>query len=120
MYWSTKHLGVIPDRIAATLMTAYERKVTFPAIYRCLCILATISVTTCECERCIFALRQQKTYLCSTLGQDHLNGLAAMLIHCDNEIDFAEVITHFAGYASQKNDFGKYSGYGHFKMINDK
>ena len=96
MYWSTKHVGVIPARIATTLKTAYERKVTFPAIYRCLCILATIPVTTCECERCISALRRQKTYLRSTLGQDRLNGLAAMLIHRDMEIDFEKVITRFA------------------------
>ena len=95
MYWSTKHVGVIPARIATTLMIANERKVTFPAIYRCLCILATVPVTTCECERCISALRRQRTYLRSTLGQDRLNGLSVMLIR-DMEIGFEKVTTRFA------------------------
>ena len=48
----------------------------FPNIYVIHVILATLPVTSCECERTISMLKLLKTSLQSTMG---LNGLALML-----------------------------------------
>ena len=43
-------------------------------------IMATLPVTSCECEHSISLLRLVKTFLRSSMGQGRLNGLA--LLHC--------------------------------------
>jgi len=42
--------------------------------------MATLPVTSCECECSISVLRLLKTSLRSSIGQERLNGLA--LLHC--------------------------------------
>ena len=42
----------------------------FPGIYNCLKLLATVSVTSSQCERTISVLRRLKTYLRNTMCQD--------------------------------------------------
>ena len=44
-------------------------------------ILATLPVTSCECERSFYALRRLKDYARSTMVSERLNGLALMYIH---------------------------------------
>ena len=67
--------------------------------------LATLSVTSCECERSFFALRRLKKYNQSTMFGDRLNGLP--LMHIDREIvhDINEVIRKFSLMGPPKLDF---------------
>ena len=52
----------------------------FPNIHTLVFIVATLPVTSCECERSISMLKLVKTSLQSTMSQDHLNGLAIFSI----------------------------------------
>ena len=58
-------------------------------------ILATLPVTSCECERSFSALKRLKTYSWSTLVEDCLVGLALMHIHQEIEPSVDEVINKF-------------------------
>ena len=51
-----------------------------------LIIMATILITSLECERSISLLRLIKTSLRSTMGQDRLNGLAILQCHLNTEL----------------------------------
>ena len=91
MYWRKEYKGELPGSTAET----YPMRASYPNIYYDLCILATIPVTSCECERSISVLRRLKTYLRNTMEQDRLNGLT-LSIHRDIPIKFDDVITHLA------------------------
>ena len=84
----------MPTTVAATL------KVTdaalFPNITRALRILATIPVTSCECERAVSSLRRLKTYMRSTMHGNRLTGLAMMHVHYTREVDLDTIIQNFA------------------------
>lgn len=58
--------------------------------------MATIPITSCECERSISLLRLIKTSLRSTMGQDRLNGLAMLHCHHNTELTPEEVVQEFA------------------------
>ena len=62
-------------------------------------IFATITVTTATAESIVFvfsSLRLLKTYLRSTMKEDHLDGVALMAIHKDVRFKYDDVITEFA------------------------
>ena len=83
----------VPSNISTTLI---ETTPDFPLnIYSLLTTLAVLPVTSCEAERCISCLRRLKTYLRSSMRQDHLTGLALLHIH-DIPIDIDQVIEEFA------------------------
>ena len=103
--WETcwrRYVGVFPDRISSVLMLCKEMELTFPNIYCSLKILGTIPVTTCECERSISSLRRLKTYLRSTMGEERLNGLAALYVHNNIAVDLEKVIDNFARKHSRR------------------
>ena len=52
-------------------------RTTFPGIYNCLKLLATVPVTTSQCERTISVLRRFKAYLRNTMCQDRFSALAS-------------------------------------------
>ena len=52
--------------------------------------------------RSISTLRRQKTYLLSKMAQDQLNGLAAMLIDRDIDLDYKAIISDFANKHPRK------------------
>ena len=58
--------------------------------------MATIPVTTCECERVISALRRLKDYKRSTMINERLNAIALLHIHKELILDVEEVIDVFA------------------------
>ena len=92
-YWET-YQGSRHDSITATLThLAFHG---FDNIKISLCILATLPVTSCECERSLSALKRLKIYSRSTMVEDHLNGFA--LMHIDQEIEpsIDEVINKFS------------------------
>ena len=69
---------------------------TFPAIHKLLKILATIPITTCQCEKCISRLRIRKTYTRSTMTKERLSGLALLSIHRDIDLNVDDIINRFA------------------------
>ncbi|XP_046853849.1 52 kDa repressor of the inhibitor of the protein kinase-like [Xenia sp. Carnegie-2017] len=92
-FWIT-YEGSLPDSAASTLKAlGFEG---FENIKACLWLLATLPVTSCECERSISALRMVKTYNRSTMVEERLNGLALMRIHQEIEPTVDEVINKFA------------------------
>ena len=92
-FWTT-YQGSLPDSAASTLKAlGFEG---FENIKICLRILATLPLTSCECERSFSALRMLKTYNRSTMVEDRLNGLALMRIHQEIEPDVEEVINKFS------------------------
>ena len=92
-YWET-YQGSRPDSITATLkhLTFHG----FDNIKISLRILATLPVTSCECERSFSALKRLKTYSRSTMVEDRLNGLALMHIHQEIQPSIDEVINTFS------------------------
>ena len=92
-YWET-YQGPLPDNIATTL-----KAVSFDGfgnIKVILCVLATLPITCCECERTISALRTLKNYQRNTMVEERLNGLAMMQIHQEIIPDIEKVIDKFA------------------------
>ena len=69
-YWSKEFLGDLPTTIAETLKAIHPIKKSSPNIYAALRLLATIPVTSCECEHAILVLRRLKTYLRSTMSEE--------------------------------------------------
>ena len=68
----------------------------FPNIHVLLRIMATLPVTSCECERSISMLKLVKSPLRSSMGQDRLNGLALLKYHRDVELSPEEAVQEFA------------------------
>ena len=83
-----------PDSVSATLkaidFSAFEN------IKVALRTLATLPVTSCECELSFSALRRLKNYNRSTMIEERLNGLALMHVHQEIEPDVQEVLQKFS------------------------
>jgi len=58
-------------------------------------IFLTIPTNTAECERSFSCLRRLKSYLRTTMGQEHLSNLAVLQIQRSIPIDLNEVIDEF-------------------------
>ena len=70
-YWSSSRPSdKLPKKLSDTLEATVQMDTTFPAIYQLLKVLATIPITTCQCERCISRLRIIKTYMRSTMTEE--------------------------------------------------
>ena len=95
--WQFASSQQLPDSPADALVYACKQEHVYPNIDAILCLVCTIPVTSCECERSVSVLHRLKTYLRSTMGQERLSGLALMHIHYGMQIDFEEVINIFAG-----------------------
>ncbi|KYM96678.1 Zinc finger MYM-type protein 1 [Cyphomyrmex costatus] len=67
-------------------------------------IFLTISVSVATCERSFSKLKLIKTYLCSTMSQMRLNGLALLSIERDltKDMKFTDVIKEFASTKVRK------------------
>ncbi|XP_065665682.1 52 kDa repressor of the inhibitor of the protein kinase-like [Hydra vulgaris] len=84
----------LPSNITETL-----KAINFPEfknIKICIKLLATLPLTSCECEQTLFSLRRLKDYKRSTMVEDRLNDLALMNIHTELPIDVEKVINKFA------------------------
>ncbi|XP_035272635.1 52 kDa repressor of the inhibitor of the protein kinase-like [Anguilla anguilla] len=64
----------------------------YPNIRCILSIYLTLPVTTCSCERSFSALRQLKTWLRSSMGNERLSGLAMMHVHRNRALDPEKVL----------------------------
>ena len=58
--------------------------------------MATLPVTSYECEQSISMLGLVRSPLRSTLAEDQLNGLAMMQFHKDMALDVDEVVKEFS------------------------
>ena len=65
-------------------------------------ILATLPITSCECERTISALRTLKNYQRSTMVEQRLNGLALVQIHQEIIPDIEKIDKFTVGYTRLK------------------
>ena len=77
----------------------------FPGIYNCLNLLATVPVTSSQCERTISVLRRLKTYLRNTMCQDRFSALALLNIQREFIHDIENIINIFANLHPRKIDF---------------
>jgi hypothetical protein len=90
------------DSQKATELNTAEKALEFadidfyPNIRALLQVMATLPVTSCECERSISMLRLVKSPLRSSMGQDRLNGLAMLYYHRLVDITPEEVVEEFA------------------------
>ncbi|XP_028416223.1 52 kDa repressor of the inhibitor of the protein kinase-like [Dendronephthya gigantea] len=92
-YWED-YEGPLPDSLSSTLKALkFEGFENIKVILR---ILATLSITSCECERSISVLRELKNYKRSTMVSDRLNGLAMMRIHQEIVPSTSDIINKFA------------------------
>ena len=71
-----------------------EKVLAHTNIHTLIVIVATLPITSCECERSISMLKRVKTPLRSTMTENRLNGLA-MLYHRDIPITADEVVKKF-------------------------
>ena len=70
--------------------------VAFPIVYISLRLLATLPVTSCECERSFSSLRHIKTWSGSTIENSRLKGIALQYIHREINLPLNEIIDRFA------------------------
>ena len=79
-----------PDKVLACSDQDY-----YPNICTLFVIVATLPITSCECERSISLLRLLKTALRSTMTESRLNGLAMLQYHRDIPLSADEVVNEF-------------------------
>lgn len=79
---------------------------TYPCISNLLRIFATLPVTTATTERSFSALKRSKSYLCSTMNDKRLKGLAHLNINRDYELCYDLVIDEFSK-TNRRRDFSK-------------
>lgn len=72
----------------------------YPVISKLLQILITLPVTTARLERSFSSLRRLKPYLRDTIGQQRLNGMAALNIHTDIEVKPDSVLDEMAKHST--------------------
>ena len=108
-FWEKYQLqgNSLPDSVEATLREMpHDSDSVFVNIEVALKLLATIPVTSCECERSFSAMKRLKTYTRSQMSAERLDGLALMHVHLDHTIDKERVVTSFNSRKQRRLDFG--------------
>ena len=85
--------------------------VNFPGyenIKESLKILATLPITSCECERSFSSLRLLKTFNRTTMSDERLDELAMIYIHQDKEPDLQRISHKFFAMKNRTNDLIKH------------
>lgn len=114
-FWENSN-KCLPNSVSKTLKemphSFHKDDGIFVNIEVALRILATLPVTSCECERSFSALRRLKNYNRSTMGGERLNGLALMHVHLEVKIDKEDIINRFSALGSRRIAFldREYSG----------
>ena len=91
--WKGQTAQPCPSTVAASLQHCNRN--FFPNIHVLLRLLATLPVTTAECERSISGLKLLKTSLRSTMTNQRLNGLALMRLHRNITVDSWAIVDAF-------------------------
>ena len=103
-FWKSYEQGM-PSNVSMTLQAIKCFSSSFPNVTVALRILATLPITSCECERSFSKLKRLKTYCRSTMGENRLNGLAMLYIHQEILPDFEEVINMFSRLGPRRIEF---------------
>ena len=74
----------------------------FPNIKIALKILATLPITSCECERSFSGLRRVKTHTRTTMSGERLYSLSVVHFHSDKFPDIERVINNFASMSKSR------------------
>lgn len=91
--WKKEHIDNCPDTLQLALKQCDNDY--FPNLHELLRIACTLPVTSCENERANSVLKNLKTYLRNTMGQERLSALALMKIHYKTPVDLEDVIDRF-------------------------
>ena len=107
-----------PNNVQSTLLSCLQNPptnshstlsaVSFPGFQNikcCLKILASLPITTCECERSFSGMRRLKTYTRATMNQERFSNLALMQFHPSIIPDKESVINRFLG--KKRRRYGK-------------
>ena len=89
-----------PNNITSSLSA-----VSFPGFENvkvALQILATLPITSSECERSFSSMRRLKNYTRTTMSQDRFNNLALIYIHSAIVPDISVVINRFLGKKARR------------------
>ena len=81
----------IPSTMAAIPFPGFEN------IKVVLRILATLPITSCECERSFSSMRRLKNYTRTTMSQKRFHNLALIYLHPEIIPDTTQVINKFLG-----------------------
>ena len=102
--WRAKWEGQGAEDRPATLRTAIKAcdKDIFPNVYALLQLGCTLPVTSCENERANSALKNLKTYLRSTMGQEWLSSLSLMHIHYNFPVDLNDIVDKFKAKCNRR------------------
>ena len=92
-----------PNTVLQTLKIMSPFADSFPDIHIALRLLATLPITSCECERSFSAMKKLKNYTRSTMTGERLDGIALMYIHFNIDLDLKEVIRIFALMGPRRN-----------------
>ena len=100
--WETQWLTereIFPSNFTETLkcvdFTGYHN------IKELLKILATLPITSCECERSFSGMKRVKTNLRSTMGQERMNGLSLLHFHLDKVPQTNTVCDRFLSFKNR-------------------
>jgi hypothetical protein len=103
-FW-VSYKEALPNNVSLTLQAIKNFASSFPNFSIALKLLATLPITSCECERSFSSMKRLKNYSRSTMSADRLNGLALLYIHQDVEPDVEEVINSFARMSTRRIEF---------------
>ena len=103
-FWLT-HKDICPSSITDTLMNVPLSG--FSNIKVALKILATLPITSCECERSFSGMKRVKTCLSSKMSQEHQNGLCLLNFHLDKVPDSLIVCERYLASKDRVIDCGK-------------
>lgn len=74
----------------------------FPNIHTLLRIVCTLPVTSCENERANSVLKNLKTYLRNSMGEERMSALALMKIHYSAHIDLEDIVERFKAKCNRR------------------
>ena len=100
MKWLQQSSDDRPSTFRSTLLLC--DKDFFPNIHVLLRIACTLPVTSCENERSNSTLKNIKTALRNSMGQERLSALTMMSIHNDMDINFDDVIDRFKSACNRR------------------
>ena len=103
-FWLSYEHG-LPNTVLGTIKKVSSMAHVYPNIWVALQILATLPITSCECERCFSAMRKLKNCYRSNMQQDRFNGLSLMYIHPEIVPEIDKVIDTFAELGPRRLEF---------------
>ena len=98
-YWISEK-NISPNNVINTLKSVDFD--AFPNIKEALKILATLPITSCECERSFSGLRRVKTHTRTTMSDERLSNLSILNFHSEKVPNTEDVINLFASMKKRR------------------